>query len=78
MSEGRPAEAATPAPVASPCINVCQMDEASGWCAGCLRTLDEIACWSLLDDLEKQAVVNGLDERRVQWLQRQAELGPAR
>jgi len=66
------------APVASPCISVCQMDEASGWCAGCLRTLDEIACWSLLDDLEKQAVCNELDERRALWLQRQVEQGQAR
>jgi predicted Fe-S protein YdhL (DUF1289 family) len=36
--------------VASPCINVCRMDEATGWCEGCHRTLDEIAFWSVLDD----------------------------
>ena len=41
------------------------MDEASGWCEGCLRTLDEIACWSLLDDAEKAAVVHALAGRRV-------------
>ena len=29
--------------IASPCINVCQMQE--GLCVGCLRTLDEIARW---------------------------------
>jgi uncharacterized protein len=60
--------AATP----SPCINICRMDETSGWCEGCLRTLDEIACWSLLDDTEKAAVVQGLDQRRVVWAQRVA------
>ena len=27
----------------SPCQSVCVMDEASGWCRGCLRTLPEIA-----------------------------------
>ena len=27
----------------SPCINVCRMDAATGWCAGCLRTIDEMA-----------------------------------
>ena len=48
------------------------MDEASGWCEGCLRTLDEIACWSLLDDAEKAAVVQALDERRVVRVQRAA------
>ena len=29
--------------VASPCVNVCRMDELSGLCEGCLRTIDEIA-----------------------------------
>lgn len=59
------------APVASPCVNVCKMDEASGWCTGCLRTLDEIAWWSQLDDEDKRAVWQQLPQRRVQWLARQ-------
>lgn len=58
--------------VASPCINVCKMDAATGWCTGCLRTLDEIAWWSQLDDADKQAVVQQLPQRRVQWLARQS------
>ena len=62
----------TPSPTPSPCINICRMDEASGWCEGCLRTLDEIACWSLLDDAEKAAVVIGLETRRAVWAQRAA------
>jgi len=53
--------------VASPCINVCTMDEATGWCAGCLRTLDEIAVWGLLDDADKRAVWVELSQRRVEW-----------
>jgi uncharacterized protein len=61
--------------VPSPCTNVCQMDEASGWCQGCLRTLDEIACWSLLDETEKAAVWQTLAERRATWTQRQAAPG---
>ena len=55
------------APVASPCINVCKMDEASGWCTGCMRTLDEIAWWSQLDEDTKRAVWQQLPQRRVQW-----------
>ena len=51
-------------PTPSPCINICRMDEASGWCEGCLRTLDEIACWSLLDDAERAIVVHSLEARR--------------
>jgi len=31
-------------------VSVCRMDAASGLCEGCLRTLDEIAAWSTLDD----------------------------
>ncbi len=53
------------APISSPCINVCRMDDATGWCAGCLRTLDEIATWSLLDEAEKQTVVQALASRRM-------------
>ncbi len=55
------------APVASPCINVCQMDAATGWCAGCLRNLDEIAAWSRLNEAAKQAVSDSLPLRRAEW-----------
>lgn len=53
--------------VSSPCTSMCRMDEATGWCAGCLRTLDEIACWSVLDEAERQAVALQLGQRRVEW-----------
>lgn len=52
--------------VASPCINVCRMDPATGWCAGCWRTIDEIAAWSRLDDAARQAVLDRLPARRAQ------------
>lgn len=55
------------APVPSPCISVCRMDEPTGWCAGCLRTLDEIAFWSQLDDEDKRAVLALLPARRVEF-----------
>ena len=41
------------------------MDAASGWCEGCLRTLDEIAAWSQLDEEAKRAVWAQLEARRV-------------
>jgi predicted Fe-S protein YdhL (DUF1289 family) len=37
---------------------------ADGVCEGCFRTLDEIACWSILDDDEKIAVLTLLPARR--------------
>ncbi|KQW75208.1 MULTISPECIES: DUF1289 domain-containing protein [unclassified Methylibium] len=51
-------------PVASPCIDICRIDAASGWCEGCYRTIDEIAIWSRLDDAGKRAVWLQLDQRR--------------
>ena len=49
--------------VLSPCISVCRMDAASGWCEGCLRTLDEIAAWSTLDPQGKRATWERIEQR---------------
>jgi len=59
--------AATVAPdqVASPCISVCVIDAPGGMCIGCLRTLDEIAAWSVLDAEAKRAVLAALPARRA-------------
>lgn len=51
--------------VASPCTSVCRMDARTGWCEGCLRTIDEIAAWSKLDDADKRAVWQLLEARRA-------------
>ena len=59
----------------SPCVNVCRMDEATGLCEGCQRTIDEIAAWSSLDDAAKRGVWRELRERRE--LLRQREHQPA-
>lgn len=61
--------AAPDGPVASPCVNVCTMDEATGWCAGCLRTLGEIASWSGYAEADKLRVWRALPLRRQQWQQ---------
>jgi predicted Fe-S protein YdhL (DUF1289 family) len=51
--------------VSSPCIDVCRIDEASGLCAGCWRTLDEIGAWSAMDAQARLAVWDSLVQRRV-------------
>jgi uncharacterized protein len=51
--------------VDSPCTSVCRMDARTGWCEGCLRTLDEIAAWSGFDDADKRRVWLLLDQRRA-------------
>ena len=59
--------AQVPDPLASPCISVCQMMPEAGVCAGCFRTLDEIAMWGSLDADDKRAVLAALPERRQRW-----------
>lgn len=49
--------------VPSPCISICRMDPASGFCEGCLRTLDEIAAWSGMDDATKRSVWRAIELR---------------
>jgi len=56
--------AASESPVPSPCISVCRIDNASGYCVGCLRTLDEIACWGGMTDDERRRVLDRVEERR--------------
>jgi predicted Fe-S protein YdhL (DUF1289 family) len=51
--------------VASPCNSVCRMDERTGLCEGCLRSIDEIIAWSTMDDDEKRAVWDALAQREV-------------
>ena len=54
-----------PAPsVATPCTKVCVIDEGSGLCLGCLRTLAEIAGWGALTDADRARVMAELPGRR--------------
>jgi predicted Fe-S protein YdhL (DUF1289 family) len=46
------------------------MDEASGWCEGCLRSIEEIRDWSSYDDATKRAIWDTLDARHVEWMAR--------
>jgi uncharacterized protein len=49
--------------VPSPCTGVCRIDPVSGLCAGCKRTLTEIADWPMLNNSEKRAVLQRIDAR---------------
>lgn len=50
-------------PLSSPCIDICTMDAKTGLCAGCGRTLDEIATWSAMSEERRRAIVETLPER---------------
>ena len=54
------------AEVSSPCIGVCSMDESTGLCLGCYRTMDEIQQWWDLDNAGKQVVVDIASKREAQ------------
>ena len=50
--------------VPSPCVSICVMDAPTGLCAGCYRTLDEIAGWIDLRADRRRAIVAELALRR--------------
>ncbi len=52
-------------PLPSPCTGVCQMDAQSGYCRGCLRTIDEIIDWGTATETRKREIWLALADRRV-------------
>ena len=51
--------------IASPCIDVCKLDEASGLCQGCYRNLSEISAWGKASDAEKTLILAAVAQRRA-------------
>jgi predicted Fe-S protein YdhL (DUF1289 family) len=52
------------AEVASPCINICKINERSGLCDGCWRTLDEIIVWSKASNNDKTHILQKVEQRK--------------
>lgn len=50
--------------IVSPCINICRMSPASGYCEGCFRTIPEITEWSRASDARKTAILAEVAARR--------------
>ena len=44
------------APVKSPCISVCALNE-QDLCIGCWRSIDEIAGWARMSEVQKREVM---------------------
>jgi|SRR5450432_3307594 len=69
LSEGDPTNTMNPKSdtqhVSSPCTSVCTIDPVYDLCAGCYRTLDEIAGWIELGDDAKRALIAALPARRA-------------
>nr|WP_299645950.1 DUF1289 domain-containing protein [Sphingomonas bacterium] len=47
----------------SPCVGVCVIEDASGWCEGCGRTIDEIAGWIAMGEAARDGVMGELPSR---------------
>jgi uncharacterized protein len=62
------AEPVPPAPhsVPSPCVSVCVMNPQTGWCEGCMRSLQEIGDWSRASDEAKRQVWQQIPVRLLQ------------
>lgn len=60
----------------SPCVNVCRMDAASGWCRGCARRIDEIAGWGSAPESRQREILDQLAERRAELQRLGLWLGP--
>lgn len=59
-------ERVAPVAIESPCILVCTIDTASGWCLGCGRTGAEIAGWTAATPEARRAVMAELPARLAQ------------
>lgn len=53
-----------PTQLASPCVGICRLDERTGWCAGCGRTVEELTLWRDLDGPARARVWALLPERK--------------
>jgi len=49
--------------VSTPCIKICTLDPQTGLCAGCGRTLEEIARWGGMTESERQRIMQLLPQR---------------
>ena len=47
----------------SPCISVCQIDDVTGLCLGCRRTIDEIRDWIIMPKEEREKLLEALAQR---------------
>ena len=52
-------------PIESPCVDICEVDDATRLCIGCWRSLAEIAAWGAMSEEDRRRVMGALSGRRV-------------
>lgn len=58
-----PSSATSPNAISSPCVKACLLDPVSTLCAGCGRSLAEIAGWGTMSEAQRLAIMARLRER---------------
>jgi predicted Fe-S protein YdhL (DUF1289 family) len=51
--------------VQSPCISVCTINEDTGLCVGCFRTIEEIEQWWELPTAKQREIIEKASEREA-------------
>jgi len=51
--------------IESPCDGDCVIDARTGYCNGCMRTLEELARWGMMTPGEKRKLLAVLERRRA-------------
>ncbi|MET0181990.1 MAG: DUF1289 domain-containing protein [Caulobacterales bacterium] len=49
--------------ISTPCVSICEIEPATEMCAGCGRTLAEIAAWVRLTEPQRRAIMETLPAR---------------
>ena len=60
------------AEIESPCIRECRVDQVTGYCVGCFRTLKEISYWASYTNDQRLRVMSFIAARRSALASRQA------
>ena len=51
--------------IQSPCIGVCTVDDSTGMCLGCYRTIDEIKGWWDMNPKDQKNLLIAIEERQT-------------
>ena len=73
-----PADPVSKNPVKSPCMGVCDIANPEKLCRGCFRYGSEISRWPIMNELEKQQVIDQITGRQTQYQQKQSQISAER
>ena len=56
--------------IQSPCVKICVIHPLERICTGCYRTIEEIASWSSITDIDRKSIMLELPERKLKLKKR--------